>query len=181
MKNFRFPILALVLIMFYSGCEEKKADDGAKSIDNSSLSEDSAPEKEKGEDVDVPQSRKLCFLERTVGDPIIANGDTYPMVDTMSIRLEITGDNVKGYYNWQPAEKDRFQGKLEGRIEGEIITAIFHWNGEGQSGLEEKVFKLEADKIWIMDGEGDEIDGVYKLIDKEFAEYVESVPKVDCW
>ena len=97
------------------------------------------------------------------------------------IQLEIAGDQVKGIFNWMPAEKDQAYGTLDGTIKDDIIKAVYSYTIEGSNQQEEKVFQLRKDAIAIKTGELEEDDkGVLKLKDIDKAEFNEVILKVPC-
>jgi len=135
-------------------------------------------------EVDLPKSfeGKHCFLETLPHEPFVSDGgDTIHFVDSTVIQLEIVGDQVKGVFNWMPAEKDQAHGTLEGTIKDDIIRALYSYTIEGDEQQEEKIFQLRDAAIAVKTGELEEdAKGVLKLKDEAKAEFNEVILKVPC-
>ena len=184
MKKIIFTLFTIAVLLAGASCGNDNSNSGTTTPTGDSAAvtannpEGNLPE---NKTVDPPAVRKLCFLDRFVGEPYIYDGDTQNMIDSTIVRLEIKGENVTGEYRYQPAEKDWNTGPFKGTIKDNVITVVHEWNMEGDTGLEEKIFKLEDDKLMIMGGAGEEIDGVFTITDKENVSVAETLAKVACW
>ena len=58
------------------------------------------------------------------------------------IQLSITGNQVNGYYAWEPYEKDGARGFLQGTLKGNQIIASHMYMVEGYVGSEEVAYRL---------------------------------------
>ena len=73
--------------------------------------------------------------------------------DITTVKLIINGDAVSGEMNWTPWEKDGASGTLKGKKIGDEIIADYDYMIEGSNQSEEKIFKLEGDKLLVKVGE----------------------------
>ncbi|MBD0260004.1 MAG: hypothetical protein ICV83_30160 [Cytophagales bacterium] len=67
--------------------------------------------------------------------------------NTATAHLEIVGSQVKGTLEFDYAEKDDSQGKLNGTLNNDIIMAEYTFVSEGQESVMEVVFKLQGNKL----------------------------------
>lgn len=72
-------------------------------------------------------SEKYCFLS-LMGNTEIQGKK---IQDSLILQLNVAGKTVTGIYNWVPAEKDRRQGKISAKKEGDIIEGIYTFFQEG--------------------------------------------------
>lgn len=122
-----------------------------------------------------------CFLQVTDGEPLVADGDTLERpVDSLVIRLDITGELVNGEYKWLPQEKDQMTGSFTGSVENGVITALYTYTAEGMTGKQEVLFKLTGDGLRVGSGEQVEADGVFVFKDRSKAAFGPVVPEVPC-
>ena len=76
--------------------------------------------------------------------------------DTTMVNVTINGDKVTGKMNWIPKEKDARKGKLDGKLTGNAIKALWTYGQEGTkdtmtvefqlrgNGLAQKPYKYDA-------------------------------------
>ncbi|MBD1398675.1 hypothetical protein H9Q13_15995 [Pontibacter sp. JH31] len=121
--------------------------------------------------------RQLCFLQVTKGSPATIAGEA---IDSLLIRLTIQGDSVTGILHWLPSQKDTMKGTLAGTLQDSILTATYTYMAEGVTAKEERIFKIEADTIWMKTGELEEKSGLWVLKNKEFAPYTQAIPRIAC-
>lgn len=172
MKNLSALLATCTLISLLTACNSGEKTETAQSTDTTEIATTPATE--------TAASQELCFLQVTEGQPITVDGKSQPVVDSLIVRLTINGNAVTGVYNWLPSMKDKMTGTLEGTRQGNEITTIYTYAAEGTTAKEEKVFKLEADKLLVKSGELEEKNGVWTLKTKETAPYSQSLPKVAC-
>jgi hypothetical protein len=127
-----------------------------------------------------PRDEQLCFLKVTQGELTITEDEDLEMlIDSMVMNIHIKNDSVTGILNWLPARKDRMTGSLEGTIHDDIITAIYSYTAEGIDTKEEKILKLDSNRIFFKTGELVEQNGIWTLKDKAVP-FSESIPKTLC-
>ncbi len=91
--------------------------------------------------------RQRCFREETraanvAGDP-----------DVLSLVLVVDGDRAHGEYHWLPAEKDRREGRFEGSVAGELVTATYEYLQEGRSGTTPITIRVENSQAVVAGGD----------------------------
>jgi hypothetical protein len=127
-----------------------------------------------------PREEQLCFLKVTQGELTITEDENMEMlIDSMVMNIHIKNDSVTGIFHWLPARKDRMTGSLAGTIHDDIITAIYSYTAEGIDTKEEKILKLDSNRIFFKTGELVEHNGIWILKDKA-APFSESIPKTLC-
>lgn len=133
-----------------------------------------APEKKEA------RNEQLCFLQVTQGEMIMTSDEGMEiLIDSLVLNLHIKNDSVSGVLNWLPAQKDKMTGTLNGTINGDVITAIYSYSAEGTMAKEEKIMKLDSNKVTIKTGELEKHNGIWTLKDKSVA-FSESIPKISC-
>jgi hypothetical protein len=100
--------------------------------------------------------------------------------DVTAIELTTTGDDVTGFYAWEPDQKDGGHGTLKGKKTGDQITAIFNYMIEGSIQSEEVMFKIAGDKLLKATNELTEKKGVLVIKDKTKMKWDESFSTTDC-
>ncbi len=100
--------------------------------------------------------------------------------DITAVELTMTGDDVTGFYAWEPDQKDGGHGTLKGKKTGDQITAIFNYMIEGSIQSEEVMFKIAGDKLLKAGGELTEKKGVLVIKDKTKIKWDESFSTTDC-
>ena len=113
-------------------------------------------------------TRELCFAK--FGKP-----NSYGDSDMYTLRMDLTGGNVKGELNLLPAEKDKKTGEIEGTV-GAVDkvmmarTADLWWFTSGE-GMEVK------EQLKIIFGEGTASIGMGEMVDRGDGVYVYKDPK----
>jgi hypothetical protein len=126
------------------------------------------------------RDEQLCYQKVTQGEIIITEDENLKMlIDSLVMNLHIKNDSVTGVLNWLPAQKDKMTGTLVGTIQDDVITAIYTYSAEGTMAKEEKILKLDSNRIFFKTGELEERNGVWTLKDKT-APFSESIPKILC-
>src|SRR6478736_9242306 len=128
------------------------------------------------------QSREeqLCFLKITQGELVFTeNDEVHTLIDSLVMNLNIKNDSVTGVIEWIPEQKDKITGTLVGAIQDDVITAMYSSVANGIPTKEEKILKLDSDKIWIRAGAVELRDGIWVLKDKNAA-FSESISKSLC-
>lgn len=101
--------------------------------------------------------------------------------DITTVKLIMKGDEITGEMNWTPWEKDGAVGTLKGKKVGDEIVADYEYVIEGSNQSEEKIFKIEGDKLLIKEGELTEgKDGKLIMKDPAKAVFKETLVKVSC-
>lgn len=101
--------------------------------------------------------------------------------DITTVKLIMKGDEIMGEMNWTPWEKDGAVGTLKGKKVGDEIVADYDYVIEGSNQSEEKIFKIDGDKLLIKEGELIEgKDGKLIMKDATKAIFKETLVKVSC-
>lgn len=101
--------------------------------------------------------------------------------DNTTVKLVINGDAVTGEMNWTPWEKDGAVGSLKGKKVGDEIFVDYDYVIEGSNQSEEKIFKIEGDKLLEKSGElVDGKDGKLVMKDPAKAKYMAGLVKIKC-
>jgi hypothetical protein len=101
--------------------------------------------------------------------------------DVTTVKLVMKGDSITGEMEWLPWEKDGAVGTLKGKKVGEEIIVDYEYVIEGSSQMEEKIFKIDGEKLLIKEGELTETKtGKLVLKDASKAKYSETLLKVNC-
>ncbi len=113
---------------------------------------------------------KFCFLKADNRDSTI-------------ITLNIAGNKVSGEMTWNPYQKDGAVGNLTGtkNANGEF-ELVYDYMIEGNRQTEDKVMKIENDKLFVKKGEliDPKNDGNMKFKDVTKAVFSETLTKTDC-
>ena len=91
--------------------------------------------------------RQRCFREETRA----ANAAGEP--DVLSLVLVVDGDRAYGEYHWLPAEKDRREGRFEGSVAGELVTATYEFLQEGRSDTTPITIRVENSQAVVAGGD----------------------------
>ena len=100
--------------------------------------------------------------------------------DITAVELTMTGDDVTGFYAWEPYQKDGGRGTLKGKKTGDQITALFNYMIEGSIQSEEVMFKIAGDKLLQAKNELVDKKGVLVIKDKTKLKWDESFSTTDC-
>ena len=126
------------------------------------------------------REEQLCFLKVTQGEVIITEDeDLVMLIDSLVLNLNIKNDSVIGVLNWLPAQKDKMTGTLKGTIQDDFITALYTYTAEGVTAKEEKILKLDSNKVLVKTGELIQRNGIWVLKENE-GTFSESIPKILC-
>ena len=111
-KPISVPVFSFTIILLLSACSEN--DDGATL----------PPVPESIDQAAAAASAKHCFRnEHAIGDA----------KDVEELIVAIDDSAATGEYNWIPAYKDKRLGKFTGTVEGQIVSATYTYEQEGQS------------------------------------------------
>jgi len=152
MKIFRSQIiLTLFMTATLASCNKSKTEDSLQNIDE----KNPAFTKTKLEsEADIKKT--YCYLnEQTFKDDPTRK-------DVLELILDITGENVEGFYNWKPAFKDQRKGTLRGTIKKNIIKANYVYSQEGIESSTDLQIILN-DKQAIIEG-GDSALGLNAIV-----------------
>ena len=126
------------------------------------------------------RNEQLCFLKVTQGELVFTeNDEVHTLIDSLVMNLNIKNDSVTGIVEWIPEQKDKIVGTLTGTIQDDVITAMYSSVANRIPTKQEKILKLDSDKIWIKAGAVELRDGIWVLKDKNAA-FSESIPKTLC-
>ncbi len=154
--------LALIIFVALTACQSKKTE--TEMTDTTSvMSADTVATATK-----LSTDETLCF-ELKEGK------------DITTVKLIIKGDEITGEMNWTPWEKDGAVGTLKGKKVGNEIVVDYDYMIEGSNQSEEKIFKIDGDKLLIKEGELIEgKDGKLVMKDPVKAVFKETLVKVKC-
>ncbi len=101
--------------------------------------------------------------------------------DITTVKLIMKSGAVTGEMNWTPYEQDGATGTLKGKKVGNEIVVDYDYVIEGSSQTEEKIFKIEGDKLLEKSGElVEEKDGKLRMKDPKKAEYKAGLMRINC-
>ena len=104
-------------------------------------------------------------------------------MDGSVLRLQFTDNEgeVVGILDYRFKEKDRAQGTLRGRREGDMITALWTHMVEGVTQTQEVLIRLQSDRAVKANGELVQgLDQVLRLKDPAAASFDESFTRLAC-
>ncbi|PWK78683.1 hypothetical protein LX99_01131 [Mucilaginibacter oryzae] len=67
--------------------------------------------------------------------------------DTTEVNLRINGNDVTGDMNWLPKEKDARRGSLTGKLNDNVIKALWTYNQEGSKDTLSVEFQLRGNQL----------------------------------
>lgn len=100
--------------------------------------------------------------------------------DLTAIELTVVGDQVSGFYAWEPKEKDNAHGMFKGVKTGDQITADFVYMIEGSIQTEEVIFKVAGNKLMQGRGELEEKAGKLVIKDQSKLAWDQTFNETDC-
>jgi hypothetical protein len=95
-------------------------------------------------------------------DTLLANASNAPVVnmqycfyhtdgtqaqDTTAVNILINGDKVTGKMSWQPKEKDKRKGTIDGTLKGNSIKALWSFKQEGRKDTLSVEFQLRGNAL----------------------------------
>ncbi|MBD0400386.1 hypothetical protein [Flammeovirga sp. EKP202] len=126
----------------------------------------------------------LCYEKIIKSDPVRnENGQMISFMDSMFLHLDIKGKNVVGTFEWMPSKSKYITGTLKGKIEDNLIKAIYTYQtSEGVMQQEERFIKLEEDSAYFRVGGKMRLkDGVYIYTnDQENMQFGAAIPQKYC-
>ncbi|KXX72068.1 hypothetical protein [Flammeovirga sp. SJP92] len=126
----------------------------------------------------------LCYEKIIKSDPVRSeNGQMISFMDSMFLQLDINGKNVKGTFEWMPSKSKYITGTLKGKIEENLIKAIYTYQtSEGLMQQEERYIKLEEDSAYFRVGGKMRLkDGVYVYTnDQDNMQFGAAIPLKYC-
>ncbi|GAB2514480.1 hypothetical protein [Spirosoma aerophilum] len=99
--------------------------------------------------------------------------------DTTTLQLVMNGQQVSGYLDNNPYEKDRARGNFQGTVDNNTIRADWERSGEGTTQVYPIDFSLQGDTISWYEGERVEQQGKWVLKDPK-AGYRYVLTKTNC-
>lgn len=103
--------------------------------------------------------------------------------DVTNVQLVIAGNEITGFMNWVPYQKDSARGTLKGtkNAAGEF-DLMYHYMIEGNQQTETKIMKIQNETLWIKKGELLDPKNDGNLVFKEAAQakYQEGIAAADC-
>lgn len=79
--------------------------------------------------------------------------------DTIKVRLELNGNDVSGTIVYDYSRKDRNEGALKGKLNGDIIIADYSFDSEGSRSVRQVAFRKNGNDLIEGFGSMEEIDG----------------------
>lgn len=101
--------------------------------------------------------------------------------DSTWVRFVIeSNDSLRGSYDWIPWQKDGARGALYGKRTGDNLHVMYDYTIEGSSQKEDKVFRMEEDKLMEGEGELEDRNGVLYLKDPANVKYTKTFTRGAC-
>ncbi|MCF6351305.1 MAG: hypothetical protein L3J23_09820 [Flavobacteriaceae bacterium] len=125
------------------------------------------------------ENGRNCFKE-IIENKIKKDTTEIIEINELIVNLTIDGNSVSGDFNYLPFKEKADKGKFTGILKDNVATTICVFNQNGKSKKEELIFKIETNKIAILGGEKEKIDGVWKFKDKSKGFYMSEIPRVSC-
>lgn len=102
--------------------------------------------------------------------------------DIYDIKFTCAGDIVHGKMAFNNFEKDDSYGTFTGKIDGDILKAIYKFQSEGMNSISEIYLKLDGDQLITGNGEQDVIGDSAFIKNPAALKYDNSIvyKKVDC-
>lgn len=101
--------------------------------------------------------------------------------DLTSVKLVMKGDSVTGEMSELLWEKDSATGTLKGKKVGNDLIVDYDYVIEGSNQVEERILRMEGDKLLVMSGElMEDKSGKLKMKDPAKATVSETLVKVKC-
>jgi hypothetical protein len=96
-------------------------------------------------------NNQYCYLNTLEGQPIKIDGKiVQEMIDSTILRFTIENNQVRGIYNYLPAEQDRKIGSFVGDIvKGGKISGLYTFTQEGEQYKEGITIQMEEDKAIV--------------------------------
>jgi hypothetical protein len=119
-----------IVVFVFASC----AGNATKTTDTITSKEDTALTTS----VNTPaQNMEYCFVHT----------DGTSAQDTTAVHLVINANKVSGDMNWIPKEKDKRKGTLVGKLDGNVIKAVWSFMQEGMKDTMAVEFKLSAQQL----------------------------------
>ena len=71
----------------------------------------------------------------------------YSEIDTILLKIEVFPSVVTGILKYQISEKDKNEGEIEGKIDGNKLFADYTFSSEGKTSVREVVFLLNKNNV----------------------------------
>lgn len=155
-------IFIMVVIFSFLGCKDNNK------------TENSTEQSKLQENKEESQSMARNYLE--IGCYVYkANGNHVKMEV-----IEIDGDSVTAKLSYSYSQKDKNEGILKGRLDGDKLFGTYRFNSEGKDSSRDIAFKIEKNQI--VEGFGDLTKGGTKFKDPTKLTYSSTTPwkKANC-
>lgn len=102
--------------------------------------------------------------------------------DTVLLKTVTANDSVTGTLSYNYYQKDQNNGKIEGRIKGELLIADYLFMSEGVQSIRQVAFKMSGDSLIEGYGEIETKDGKSVFKNTSSLDFNQSaiLKKVDC-
>ncbi|MBC7757101.1 MAG: hypothetical protein H7Z20_10795 [Bdellovibrio sp.] len=103
--------------------------------------------------------------------------------DVTNVQLVIAGNEITGFMNSVPYQKDSARGTLKGtKNAASEFDLMYQYMIEGNQQTETKIMKIQNETLWIKKGEllDPKNDGNLVFKDAAQAKYQEGIAPVDC-
>lgn len=159
-------LLSLLLLITLTNCKK----DNKKTIE---------PDSTKDEVVFNIKDGENCFKE-VIENKVTNDGKETIEINELIINFTVKGTTVSGEFNYIPFNEKAYEGDFTGTIKDNIATTICVFNKTDDIKNEEVIFKIEVNKVSILGGKKEEINGVWKFVDVSEAFYMNEIPRVTC-
>lgn len=106
----------------------------------------------------------------------------YSATDTILLKVEVFPNVVTGILKYQISEKDKNEGTIEGKLDGNKLFADYTFSSEGKLSVREVAFLLNEDDVTEGFGEVKDDNGKMVFINKADIDFSKGIKltKIDC-
>lgn len=110
---------------------------------------------------------KHCFYSKIEDNNLILNAT-------------IKNDSIFGNYDYIPKKGKANKGLFKGILNDNIANTICEFTQNNKKVKEELVFKITKEKVSILGGEKEEINGIWRFKNKKEGVYMNDIPRINC-
>lgn len=102
--------------------------------------------------------------------------------DTILLKLEVFPNVVTGVLKYQIWEKDKNEGTIDGKLEGNQVIAEYSFSSEGKTSIREVAFLIDGDTVTEGFGEMTENNGKMVFKNRASIDFTKGIrlTKIDC-
>jgi len=110
---------------------------------------------------------KHCFFSKIKNNQLI-------------LEATIDNDSIFGNYDYYPEKGKPNKGNFKGVLNGNIANTVCKFTQDNKTIKEEFIFKIDKNKVSILGGEKEKINGVWRFVDKSKGVYMNDLPRRNC-